>query len=125
MKKALRQNLKGLDKKEYEILRRMCRLSKNLYNKNLYEVRQHFFKNGEYLNYYNTYNRIKSNENYELLHSQVAQQTMKQVDQGFKSFFKLVEKKSESKYDKNANIPGYLDKDGFPSAKLPESGVSS
>jgi len=113
MKKSLRQNLRNLDRQEYQILRRMCRLSKNLYNVHLYEVRQHFFDNGEYLNYYNTYNRIKSNENYELLHSQVAQQTMKQVDQGFKSFFKLVEKKSEGKYDKNANIPGYLDKDGF------------
>jgi hypothetical protein len=82
MKKSLRQNLRNLDREEYEILRRMSRLSKNLYNRHLYEVRQHFFDNGEYLNYYNTYNRIKSNENYEELPSQVAQQTMRQVDQG-------------------------------------------
>lgn len=113
MKKSLRQNLRNLDKEEYMILRRMSRLSKNLYNKHLYEVRQHFFDNGEYLNYYNTYNRVKSNENYEEMPSQVAQQTMKQVDQGFKSFFKLVEKKREGKYDEQANIPSYLDKDGF------------
>jgi len=113
MKKALRQNLKDLDREEYEILRRMCRLSKNLYNKNLYEVRQHFFKNGEYLNYYDSYDRVKDNENYEELPSQVAQQTMKQVDKGFQSFFKLVEKKREGKYNEKANIPSYLDKDGF------------
>jgi len=113
MKKSLRQNLRNLDREEYEILRRMTRLSKNLYNVHLYEVRQHFFNNGEYLNYYNTYNRIKSNENYEELPSQVAQQTMKQVDQGFKSFFKLVEKKHEGKYNEETNIPSYLDKDGF------------
>lgn len=113
MKKSLRQNLRNLDKEEYEILRRMSRLSKNLYNRHLYEVRQHFFDNGEHLNYYNTYNRIKDNENYELLPSQMAQQTMKQVDQGFKSFFKLVEKKREGKYNEEVNIPGYLDKDGF------------
>lgn len=113
MKKSLRQNLRNLDREEYEILRRMSRLSKNLYNRHLYEVRQHFFDNGEYLNYYNTYNRIKDNENYEELPSQVAQQTMKQVDQGFKSFFKLVEKKREGKYNEEANIPSYLDKDGF------------
>jgi transposase len=113
MKKSLRQNLRNLDREEYMILRRMCRLSKNLYNVHLYEVRQHFFDNGEYLNYYNTYNRIKTNENYEQLPSQVAQQTMKHVDQGFKSFFKLVEKKREGKYDEEANIPSYLDKDGF------------
>lgn len=113
MKKSLRQNLRNLDREEYEILRRMSRLSKNLYNRHLYEVRQHFFDNGEYLNYYNTYNRIKDNENYEELPSQVAQQTMKQVDKGFQSFFKLVEKKREGKYNEEANIPSYLDKDGF------------
>lgn len=113
MKKSLRQNLRNLDREEYEILRRMTRLSKNLYNRHLYEVRQHFFDNGEYLNYYNTYNLIKDNENYEELPSQVAQQTMKQVDQGFKSFFKLVEKKREGKYNEEANIPSYLDNEGF------------
>lgn len=113
MKKSLRQKLRNLDREEYEILRRMSRLSKNLYNRHLYEVRQHFFDNGEYLNYYNTYNRIKDNENYEELPSQVAQQTMKQVDKGFQSFFKLVEKKREGKYNEEANIPSYLDKDGF------------
>ena len=109
----MRQNLRNLDREEYEILRRMTRLSKNLYNRHLYEVRQHFFDNGEYLNYYNTYNLIKDNENYEELPSQVAQQTMKQVDQGFKSFFKLVEKKREGKYNEEANIPSYLDNEGF------------
>ena len=113
MKKSLRQNLRNLDREEYEIFRRMSRLSKNLYNRHLYEVRQYFFDNGEYLNYYNTYNRIKDNENYEELPSQVAQQTMKQVDKGFKSFFKLLEKKREGKYDRKVNIPSYLDKDGF------------
>jgi len=113
MKRCLRQNLRNLDRGEYEILRMMSRLSKNLYNRHLYEVRQYFFDNGEYLNYYNTYNRIKDNENYKELPSQVAQQTMKQVDQGFKSFFKLVEKKREGKYNQEADIPSYLDKDGF------------
>lgn len=113
MKKSLRQNLRSLNKQEYEILRRMSRLSKNLYNRHLYEVRQYFFNNGEYLNYYNTYNRIKDNENYEELPSQVAQQTMKQVDHGFKSFFKLVEKKQEGKYNEQVNIPSYLDRNDF------------
>lgn len=113
MKKSLRQNLRSLDKEEYEILRQMSRPSKNLYNRHLYEVRQYFFDNGEYLNYYNTYNRIKEDENYEKLNSQVAQQTMKQVDQGFKSFFKIVEKKREGKYNEEVNIPSYLDKDEF------------
>ncbi|WP_049996384.1 RNA-guided endonuclease InsQ/TnpB family protein [Halococcus sediminicola] len=113
MKKSLRQNLRSLDREEYQILRKMSRLSKNLYNRHLYEVRQHYFDNGEYLNYYNTYNQIKSNENYELLPSQAAQQTMKQADKGFQSFFKLIEKKKEGKYQANCSPPNYLEKDGF------------
>ena len=90
----------------------MSRLSKNLYNRHLYEVRQHFFDNREYLNYYR-YNRIKDNENYEELPSQLAQQTMKQVDKGFQSFFKLKKKQKEGKYNSKVNIPSYFDKDGF------------
>lgn len=113
MKRALRQNLKGLTAKEYEALRILTRLSKNLYNSTLYEVRQHFFNNGEYLNYYDAYPRLKQNENYEALNSQMAQQTMKRVDEAFKSFFKLVEKKRQNKYNQRISIPHYLPKDGY------------
>lgn len=115
MKKTLRQNLKGLDKKDYEILRSLCHLSKNMYNETMYEVRQYFFDNGEYLNYYNAWERLKNESwNYERLPSQVAQQTMKNVDKAFQSFFKLVEKGREGKYDSNkVSPPNYLDKEGF------------
>lgn len=113
MKKSLRQNLRGLTKTEYEILRSLAHLSKNLYNETLYEVRQHYFDNGEYLNYYNAWKRLKSvSENYPLLPSHVAQQTMKNVDKAFQSFFKLIKKKREGKYNGVVNIPKYLDKDG-------------
>ena len=115
MKKTLRQNLRGLDKKDYEILRSLCHLSKNMYNETLYEMRQYFFDNGEYLNYYNAWERLKNDSwNYERLPSQVAQQTMKNVDKAFQSFFKLVEKGREGKYDSDkVSPPNYLDKDGF------------
>lgn len=92
MVKMLQQNLTNLDADEYEVLRSLCHLSKTLYNKTLYEVRQHYFNNGEYLNYYDAYDQLKQNWNYQLLPSQIAQQTMKQVDRGFKSFFTLIEK---------------------------------
>jgi len=115
MKKTLRQNLRGLDKKDYEILRSLCHLSKNMYNETLYEVRQYFFDNGEYLNYYNAWERLKNESwNYKRLPSQVAQQTMKNVDKAFQSFFKLVEKGREGKYDSDkVSPPSYLDKEGF------------
>jgi IS605 OrfB family transposase len=113
MKKTLRQNLRGLSSSDYGILRKLCRLSKNMFNVHLYTVRQYFFDNGEYLSYNQTYERVKTNENYELLPSQVAQQTMKNVDKAFQSFFKLNEKKREGKYNGDVHPPGYLDKDGF------------
>ncbi|ERG99363.1 MAG: hypothetical protein J07HQX50_00508 [Haloquadratum sp. J07HQX50] len=49
MVRTLQQDLKNLDAEEYEALRSMCHLSKNLSNKTLYEVRQHYFNNGAYL----------------------------------------------------------------------------
>ena len=119
MVQTLQQNLKNLNAEEYEVLRSMSHLSKNLYNKTLYEVRQHYFDNGEYLNYYDAYDQLKDNWNYEVLPSQVAQQTMKQVDRGFKSFFNLVEKKRENKYDADISPPSYLDKDGFYTLEFP------
>jgi len=44
---------------------------------------------------------------------------MKQVDRGFKSFFDLVEKKRENKYDADISPPSYLNKDGFYTLELP------
>ncbi|MGO0916493.1 hypothetical protein ACTPEM_26000, partial [Clostridioides difficile] len=37
--------------KEYQALREMCFLAKNLYNVGTYNVRQHYFNQGEHLNY--------------------------------------------------------------------------
>jgi IS605 OrfB family transposase len=119
MVQTLQQNLRGLSADEYEVLRSLSHLSKNLYNKTLYEVRQHYFDNGEYLTYYDAYDQLKTNWNYEVLPSQVAQQTMKQVDRGFKSFFNLVEKKRENKYDADVSPPSYLPKDGFYTLEYP------
>ncbi|MFC6766830.1 hypothetical protein [Natrinema soli] len=81
------------------------------------EVRQSYFDNGEFLNYYGAYDQLKSTWNYEVLPSQVAQQTMKQVDRGFTSFFNL----GENKYDADVSPPSYLPKDGFYTLDTPHS----
>ncbi len=49
---TFRQNLWGIDLKEYEILGSMSYISKNLYNKTLYEIRRHYFRNDGCLDYY-------------------------------------------------------------------------
>ena len=108
------QQLKHLSSKEYVALRELCHLAKNMYNVGLYSIRQHFFSTGQYLNYEQNYHQCKSNENYHCLNANVAQQTLKEVDSSFKSFFALHKLVKESNYDAQAvHIPHYLEKDSF------------
>jgi IS605 OrfB family transposase len=58
------------------------------------------------------YQLCKENENYKLLHSDVAQQTLKSVENGYKVFFALLKLKSQGKYDLPVSTPHYLDKNG-------------
>ncbi|MCL4519990.1 MAG: transposase [Firmicutes bacterium] len=109
-----RNQIKGLDKNEYEALREMCRYAKNLYNVGLYSIRQHFFSEGYYLRYESNYQAVKDNENYALLQAGVSQQILKVVDRSFRSFFNLLKKvkKGEDRYH-DVRIPHYLEKDGY------------
>ncbi|WP_292484843.1 transposase [Methanohalobium sp.] len=99
------------DKQTYETLKRLTKLSKNLYNYTLYTIRQYFFNNGKYLNWKSAYHTVKENENYKLMPSQVAQNTVETVDGSMKSFFKLLDKKKKGEYEKPVSLPKYLDKD--------------
>ena len=95
--------------KLYNELDRFCFLSKNLYNSSLYAIRQYFFNTKKYKNY-NSLNKdfIQTHQiDYYALPTKVSQQTMKMVDQNFKSFFGLLKLKS-----KKAKIPKYLKKQG-------------
>ena len=103
-----RQQIKHLSKKEYLALRELCSLAKNMYNVALYNIRQHFFNTGKYLNYYDNYHLAKENENYKLLNSNMAQQIIKEADGSFKSFFELLKLKKAGKYDAKVKIPKYL-----------------
>lgn len=103
---VIKQQIK-LTKKEYLIFRDLCYISKNLYNQALYEIRQEYFKTKKYLNYYDVVKILQGTENYSLLQAQISQQTLKVVDESFKSFFALIKKGYK------ARIPKYLDKEGF------------
>lgn len=99
------------DKETYKILKFFTRRSKDLYNYTLYNVRQHFFSNKQFLKYESAYHLVKDNENYQILTSQVAQQTMKIVNRNFKSFFGLLKARKKGTYTEKVNIPKYLPKD--------------
>lgn len=102
-----------LTQAESDILRAACHLSKNLFNVGLYTVRQYFFQERKYLRYEGSYHLCKTNENYQLLATDIGQQTLKIVDRARDGFFKLLELKNSGQYNAHVRLPGYLPKDGF------------
>lgn len=112
--KTWKQNLKHLTAGQYHTLRTMCRLSKNIYNQSIYNIRQHYFAEGTYLRYEANYPFMKNEENYKVLGASVAQQTMKCADNAFKSFFGLLKLAKSGKYASwQIKMPKYLKKDSM------------
>ena len=93
----------------YKILDEACFKSKNLYNAALYEIRQHFFNTKQFLNWFSVDKifKEKKQDDYYSLPCKVSQQTLKLLNQNFKSFFSLLKNKD---YNKKKSIPKYLDK---------------
>ncbi|MBR0288366.1 MAG: transposase [Selenomonadaceae bacterium] len=99
--------IRGLTKVEYFQLSELCFFSNCLYNFALYNVRQKFFKDKTYLTYFSNCPLCKDNDNYKLLQSNIAQQTLRAVDFAFKSFFSSIGKV------KSARPPRYRKKGGL------------
>ena len=111
---VIKQQVKHLTKEEYNILRELCRIAKNLTNQAIYNIRQHYFQEKQYLRYEANYHELKHLENYKLLNSNMAQQTLKNVDQMFKSFFALIKMAKQGKYNfRHIHLPKYLPKNGY------------
>lgn len=114
MYKTQKNQVRGLSKSEFKALQEMCRLSKNLYNVGLYQIRQFFFSENKFLRYESNYHQCKTNENYKLLNTDIAQQTLKVVDRSFRSFFNLIKKAKSGNYQFNQiALPRYLKKDSY------------
>lgn len=111
---TVKQKVKHLSIAEYGILRELCHTAKNLANEAIYNVRQYYFTEGEYLNYEKNYALLKDSPNYKMLNSNMAQQILKEVDGSFKSFFGLLKLAKKGKYSfKDCKLPRYQPKDGF------------
>lgn len=111
---VIKQQVKHLTKEEYNILRELCRTAKNLTNQAIYNIRQHYFQEKQYLRYEANYHELKNSENYKLLNSNMAQQTLKDVDAMFKSFFALIKLAKQGKYNfKHIKLPKYLPKNDY------------
>ena len=111
---TIKQQVKHLTKEEYNILRELCRTAKNLTNQAIYNVRQHYFQEKQFLKYESNYHEMKNSKSYKLLNSNMAQQTLKDVNEMFKSFFSLIKLAKQGKYNfKHIRMPKYLPKNGY------------
>jgi IS605 OrfB family transposase len=110
---TVKQQVKHLSKKDYKSIKYLCHIAKNLTNQAIYNIRQHYFNEGEYLNYAKNYALLKSSENYKILNANMAQQILREVDFSFKSFFGLLKLAKKGKYAFDCKLPNYLPKDGY------------
>ena len=108
-----KNQLRRLSKQEFNALLALTRLSLNLFNVALYEARQYFFQQRKRLTYESNYHICKSNENYQMLNTDIAQQTMKVVDRSMRSFLGLRSAISIGRCDQKPQLPKYLDKEGY------------
>lgn len=111
---TVKQQVKHLSKEDYRTIKELCHTAKNLANEAIYNVRQYFFTEGEFLKYEKNYALLKNSSNYKALNSNMAQQILKEVDGSFKSFFGLLKLAKQGKYAfKDCKLPRYLPKDGY------------
>ncbi len=111
---SVKQQVKHLSKGDYRTIKELCHTAKNLANEAIYNVRQYYFTEGEYLSYEKNYALLKNSPNYKTLNSNMAQQILKEVDGSFKSFFGLLKLARQGKYAfKDCKLPHYLPKDGY------------
>lgn len=111
---TVKQQVKRLSKEDYLTIKELCHTAKNLANEAIYNVRQYYFTEGEFLKYEKNYTLLKNSPNYKALNSNMAQQILKEVDGSFKSFFGLLKLAKQGKYAfRDCKLPHYLPKDGY------------
>ena len=111
---TVKQQVKHLSKEDYLTIKELCHTAKNLANEAIYNVRQYYFTEGEFLKYEKNYVLLKNSPNYKALNSNMAQQILKEVDGSFKAFFGLLKLAKQGKYAlKDCKLPHYLPQDGY------------
>ena len=69
---TIKQQVKRLSKEDYLIMKELCHTAKNLANEAIYNVRQYYFTEGEFLKYEKNYTLLKNSPNYKALNSNMA-----------------------------------------------------
>ena len=117
--------IKQSDKKFYDVIDKICFDSKNLYNSANYIIRQKFIETSKekesgirehavYIGRYEMCGICKDIDQYKSMDASSAQQTLRILDQNWKSFFAAIKdwRKHPDNYLGRPKIPKYLPKDG-------------
>jgi transposase len=91
----------------------LCTTANKLINCGIYLARQWYFKLGYITGKYNLEKELKSNRNYQFLHSQAAQQTLRGVAEAFKSYKELSKKYNKGELADKPQLPKYRKKGGM------------
>ena len=117
MKKSLKMRLRHLNRSEYEQIRSLSHIAKNLYNQSLWTILDHYKRTGEYLTYCQMDKKMKQipnlegNINYRLLKAKVNQQILRKLDKNWKSFFRALKdyKSNSHKYSGQPKPPRFVE----------------
>ena len=74
---AVKQQVKHLSKEEYLTIRALFHVAKNLTNEAIYNARQYYFTEGEFLKYEKNYTLLKNSSNCKALNDNMSQQILK------------------------------------------------
>ena len=104
---------------QFDLIKELCHLSKNLYNASLYDVRKYYFETKSYRTWQSQRPIFTKNHNpdYYALQSHLAGEVLMQVSRQFISFF-------NNKSNKKKRIPRYKDKKGYNIITFPKITIS-
>jgi len=91
----------------------LCATANKLINCGIYLARQWYFKLRHITGKYDLEKNLKSNSNYQFLHSQAAQQTLRGVAESFKSYKELSYKHLAGQLEHKPQLPKYRKKGGL------------
>src|SRR5260370_1210200 len=103
-----------IDKRDprYRVIDEAAFKSKNLYNAALYEIRQAFIHEGNYLNYTEMDRRMQSSDSYKALPAKVSQQVLMLLDKNWTAFFeaRAAYEEDPSTFTGRPHVPKYKHK---------------
>ncbi|MFQ4142753.1 transposase [Chlorogloeopsis sp. ULAP02] len=105
------------------VLEFICSESNKLTNCAIYYGRQIWFKCHGYLGKFDLINEYKNNPHYQVLHSQVAQQTLLTVRESFKSFYELDKMFRNGELEDKPKPPKYRRKGGLAVVTYPKQAL--